>query len=67
MKLQINALLDGKEILNYFVSKLKESNIECPWKEGSDLPLNVRILVTNKNSQDVEITPDKIKVVFNRE
>ena len=66
MKLSINAIMDGTEILQSFVLKLKENNIETIWKEGS-LPNGIKILITNKTGQDIEISPEKLKIVFNKD
>ncbi len=67
MKIKIESILDGRELIEYFVSKLKENNIDCPWKEGADLPVGVKILITNKNNEDIPVAPDKVKLIFNKE
>lgn len=67
MKIKIESVVDGKEIVEDFINKLKSSNIDTSWKGDSDLPSGVKILITNKNGQDIEISPDKLKIVFNKE
>jgi hypothetical protein len=64
MKLNINAIMTGEELLQFFVEKLKSNNIETAWKDGA-LPSGVQILITNKAGQEVDISPDKLKIVFN--
>jgi hypothetical protein len=66
MKIKIESACDGKELIEDFINKLKSNNIEAPWKEGADLPIGVRIIVKNKNDQEIEISPDKLKIVFNK-
>jgi hypothetical protein len=66
MKISINAELNGKEIVENFIKQLKEQT-DVPWKEGSDLPVGMKILVfSDKAGKDIEITPDKLKIVFNK-
>ncbi len=65
MKIKINVELEGNEIIQYFLDKLKENNITPAWKEGNSLPSGVKLLVTNKDNKEIEISPEKIKVVYN--
>lgn len=63
MQIKIQSVMDGQELLSYFVAKNKENNIDIAHKSGSN-PSQTKILVTNKNGEDVEISPDKIKIVY---
>lgn len=67
MKIKIESIIEGRELIEYFVAKLKENNIDCPWKEDADLPVGFKILITNKNGEDISISSDKLKIVFNKE
>ncbi len=67
MKIKIESILDGRELIEYFVAKLKENNIETVWKGEDPAPMGITILVTNKDGKDVSILPDKLKIVFNKE
>lgn len=67
MNIKINAELEGKEIIEYFVNILKSKGIEAAWKKEDLLPLNTKILVfSDKAGKDIEITPDKLKITFNQ-
>ena len=67
MKIKIESTCDGRELIEDFINKLKSNNIETHWKEGADLPVGVKIVVKNKNDQDVEVSPDKLRIIFNKE
>ena len=66
MKISINAELNGKEIVENFIKQLKEQT-DVPWKEGSDLPVGMKILVhSEKQDKWIEISSDKLKLVFDK-
>jgi hypothetical protein len=58
MKIVTNAELSGHEIIATFINKLKENNL-------SPAPENIKIMVLNKNGEEVEITPNKVVLRFN--
>jgi hypothetical protein len=58
MKLNISAELDGTEIIQDFINALSNKKVDT--SVGA-----VKIVVTNKNGEPVEIAPEKIKLVYN--
>ncbi len=66
MKLNINAVLDGSDILEDFIKQLKDKKIEVARHGDTNLPLNIKILVfSDKAGKEIEIAPDKLKFIFN--
>jgi len=59
MKLTVNAVLDGEDIVKNFLDLLSQNNIKA---EGKD----INIIVKSKDGKDVEITADRLKLVFNQ-
>ena len=61
MNIKINATLTGEEIIkDYVVTQLEANNIK--------FDVNcLKIFVTNSKGADVEITSDKLKIVYNKE
>jgi hypothetical protein len=61
MKIKVNAILSGEEIIQNFLKQLKENNID------PDMA-NVQLLVYSENKkQDIEIKPENLKIIFNKE
>lgn len=59
MKIKIEVTLLGEEILEKFILSLKETGI-------ISLPEECKIFVfSDKAGKEVEISPDKLKIVFN--
>lgn len=56
MKLNIEATLNGNEIIGTFLEQLKNNNLDV---SASD----IKILVLSKE-KEVEITPDRIRLVY---
>lgn len=57
MKINVNAELSGEEIVQLFIKQAKESNLDI-------IPNNVKILIKSKDNKDVEISSDRLKVVY---
>lgn len=57
MKININAEINGHEIINNFIKELKDKNI-------NPSPESIKIFVLNKQNQEVEIGPEKLVVKF---
>ena len=60
MKLTINAIQNGEEILEKFLILLKDNNIIAA-------PEDCKILVTKSNGDEVAVSADKLRVVYNKE
>lgn len=59
MKIQVNVELTGQEILNLFIQEAKKSNL--------DLDTNkIKILFKNKDGKDVELSHDRLSIVYNQ-
>lgn len=59
MKINIEAIFEGEEIVQTFLDSLSSQNIKTT-KE------NVKIFVKSKDNKDIEIPPERLRVVFNQ-
>jgi len=60
MKVSIDASLDGADVVAYFMQKLEEANIKT-------IVENIKIQVQKKDESWVDISPEKLKIIFNKE
>lgn len=61
MNIKIEAVTTGQEVINeYIIPLLEGKGIKINAEEG------FKVLVTNSQGKDVELSPDKVKFVFNR-
>lgn len=60
MLLKISAEMESQEVLDFFYSKLKESGVD---PESGKFYLKIQ----NKSGEWVDLTPEKVKVVFTKE
>jgi hypothetical protein len=60
MDIKINCSLNGKEIADYFISKLKENNIDA-----SDTS-NIKFLITKRDGTETAMEVDKVRMEFNK-
>ena len=59
MKLTVNAVWDGVELTKFCLEELKTKNIEA-------LPEDLKLVVTNKAGVEIDVSPDKVKIIFNK-
>ncbi len=59
MKINVNAEINGEEIVKIFLDVLLKQGITGKSEE-------IKFLVQSKEGKEVEITSDRLKVVFNR-
>ena len=60
MILKIEATVDGQEVIDsYLMPKLKESNVTPDNKD-------IKVQVQNKAGEFIDVSPDKVKFVFNK-
>ena len=60
MKIQIRCEQTGQEILDSFIKLLNENKIDAPNLE------DIKFFITNKTNQEVEVAPDKIRLVYDK-
>lgn len=60
MKLEIKAELSGEEILKTFADILTNNNIKI---DNLD---NFKIIVKSKENKDLEISPERLKIVYSK-
>lgn len=60
MKLNISAEIDGPEIVENFVAKLKESDINTT-------AASIKLQIQNKAGEFVDFPPEKLKLTFVKE
>lgn len=58
MKIQINAEQTGKEIVQSFAKSLADNKLSVAEEQ-------IKIIVLSKDGKEVEVTPDRIKVIYN--
>ncbi len=59
MKVQIKAEINAHEIIESFLKQLKDNNIQAE-------PGDIKILVLSKDGKEVDITPDRLRVAFEK-
>jgi len=65
MKININAEMEGTEIVELFLKKLSENNVISEGQYPNNGP-HTKFNVQNKSGDWVDISVDKVKLVFNR-
>lgn len=59
MKIQVNSEINGNELIAFFLSELKKSNID-------GVPEDIKILVKSKDDKEVDIAPSRIRLSYNK-
>ena len=60
MKITINSVLEGEDVVKFFLEYLANNNVKA---DGKD----IKILIKSKEGKDVEVGADRLRLVFNRE
>ena len=59
MKLNINAVWEGSELVQKCYEELKAQNVDVSLED-------VKIMVTNKAGAEIDLSADKLKIVVNK-
>lgn len=57
MKINVNAELNGNELIEFFLKQSKENNLSIE-------PNQVKIFVKSKDNKEVEISPDRLRLAY---
>lgn len=60
MKIKVNIEQNGHEVLSSFIEEAKKNNIDV--SAGK-----IQIFVKSKDGKEIDITPDRLRIVFDQQ